>query len=482
MSHPLTPRSRLDDQIRYANAAASFDKTDGIRREREARERAAEEAQLEALYQAHKARELKAKWAAEEEAIVDAIETKKKEASKRALMVQKVSNESAELRALKEKLRAAEVSFERKLQMEEKEMIAEADREYDVAVDVMMERDRVKAVFAEEQAAAAARSRRAKSRLVLEEQIAEKVAMQEEAREAFLAERDAVDAVAAKIRAEDEAEARRKQQKVVDTRAFITEFLAMREDLREKERERLRAEEEKIAAFAAEIIKRQEEAEALKAGKREEADRVLAKLSADKEENDRKRDEMEELINRLYFEEQEEKHRAAMAAKAESAEAAKREMMRANEEQLAIKRRMREEEAAEEEMFRRKMFEKFAEEDRVEQMHATKRRMKMQEHKREVERLAAVKKAMYELQIERELEEQRGRESAEAAEAAMVEEERQRLLRDHAARLKDYLPKGVVASSRDLDLINTISSQMSGMDLGSTRAGTRAAGSRAFEM
>ena len=101
MSHPRTPRSRLDDQIRYANAAASFDKTDGIRREREARERAAEEAQLEALYQAHKARELKAKWAAEEEAIVDAIETKKKEASKRALMVQKVSNESAELRALK---------------------------------------------------------------------------------------------------------------------------------------------------------------------------------------------------------------------------------------------------------------------------------------------------------------------------------------------------------------------------------------------
>ena len=167
---------------------------------------------------------------------MDAIETKKKEASKRALMVQKVSNESAELRALKEKLRAAEVSFERKLQMEEKEMIAEADREYDVAVDVMMERDRVKAVFAEEQAANAARSRRAKSRLVLEEQIAEKVAMQEEAREAFLAERDAVDAVAAKIRAEDEAEARRKQQKVVDTRAFITEFLAMREDLREKER------------------------------------------------------------------------------------------------------------------------------------------------------------------------------------------------------------------------------------------------------
>ena len=64
----------------------------------------------------------------------------------------------------------------------------------------------------------------------------------------------------------------------------------------------------------------------------------------------------------------------------------------------------------------------------------------------------------------------------------MVAYDRQRLLHAHATRLKDYLPKGVVASSLDLDLINTISSQMSGMDLGSTRAGTRAAGSRAFEM
>ena len=60
-----------------------------------------------------------------------------------------------------------------------------------------------------------------------------------------------------------------------------------------------------------------------------------------------------------------------------------------------FKAQRKEQEIAEEEEFRRRMLEKFAEDDRVEQMNAQRRRMKMAEHKREVERLAAVKHAMY---------------------------------------------------------------------------------------
>ena len=47
------------------------------------------------------------------------------------------------------------------------------------------------------------------------------------------------------------------------------------------------------------------------AAKREEADRILERLTKEKEENDRRREEMEELINRLYFEER--KYRLAKA-------------------------------------------------------------------------------------------------------------------------------------------------------------------------
>ena len=45
----------------------------------------------------------------------------------------------------------------------------------------------------------------------------------------------------------------------------------------------------------------------------------------------------------------------------------------------------------------------------------------------------------------------------EAQVAAIVEQERQRMLRDHAARLADFLPKGVLVQPGDLDIIRNAS-------------------------
>lgn len=52
-------------------------------------------------------------------------------------------------------------------------------------------------------------------------------------------------------------------------------------------------------------------------------------------------------------------------------------------------------ERAEEDEFRRQTMERFAEQDRLEQMNAQKRRLKLAEHAREVERLIQEKKQMY---------------------------------------------------------------------------------------
>ncbi len=414
---------------------------------------------------------------------MDALESRKKEASKRQLLVQQVSDNSQELRELKEKLRCAEVNFERSLQMEEAAMLKERDDEYDAAIHSVMEQQRVKAVFEEERAMQAKRKERAASREVLAGQIEEKKAMQEEARAEYLKEREQVDAVARAIQEEDEAERLRKAQKVKDTKAWVAKFLELREDLREQERRRLLEEEAQIARFAAEIERRQKATEGMREAQQAEKDRILEKLGKEKEENDRRRDEMEELINRLYFEEQEEKHRLAAKEKAARRVAMERDVKESNEQQRRIKEAIRVREVEQEQEFRQVMLEKFAEEDRVEQMNAQRRRMKMQEHKREVERLAAVKKAMHEEQMAREEEEAEAILAAEAADAAIVEGERKRLLMEHAARLKDFLPKGVLASGEDLDLINTVSSRLGEMSMtGTSRAGTRAAGSKAFAM
>jgi hypothetical protein len=66
------------------------------------------------------------------------------------------------------------------------------------------------------------------------------------------------------------------------------------------------------------------------------------------------------------------------------------------QEQLKAERKA--EEQRMEEDFKRKLMEKYAEDDRLEQMNAQKRRMKELEHKREVERLWQEKLVIYQAQ------------------------------------------------------------------------------------
>lgn len=62
-------------------------------------------------------------------------------------------------------------------------------------------------------------------------------------------------------------------------------------------------------------------------------------------------------------------------------------MQQSCQEQMAFKEMRKEAEKEEEEAFRKTMMAKFAEDDRIEQMNAQRRRMKQLEHRREVEKL-----------------------------------------------------------------------------------------------
>ena len=84
---------------------------------------------------------------------------------------------------------------------------------------------------------------------------------------------------------------------------------------------------------------------------------------------------------------------------------------------------------------------KFAEDDRIEQMNAAKRRMKQLEHKRAVEQLIEKRKTQFAADRERELDERREEERMENFRKQIIEEERQKLLQEHAMRLLGYLPK-----------------------------------------
>ena len=94
-----------------------------------------------------------------------------------------------------------------------------------------------------------------------------------------------------------------------------------------------------------------------------------------------------------------------------------------------------------EDEFKRKLMEKFAEDDRLEQMNAQRRRMREQEHKREIERLWIEKLAIYKAQREAEQAEAEYKKQEEARQRSVVEQEKARLLAEHAAILQQHHPK-----------------------------------------
>lgn len=94
-----------------------------------------------------------------------------------------------------------------------------------------------------------------------------------------------------------------------------------------------------------------------------------------------------------------------------------------------------------EEDFKYKLMQKFAEDERLEQMNAQKRRMKELEHKREIERLWQEKLAVYRAQREIELEEKRREEEEAKRKLLIIEMERERLLREHGQILSQFHPK-----------------------------------------
>ncbi|NP_001397358.1 meiosis-specific nuclear structural protein 1 isoform 2 [Mus musculus] len=130
-----------------------------------------------------------------------------------------------------------------------------------------------------------------------------------------------------------------------------------------------------------------------------------------------------------------------------------REMKQDFEDQMALKELILQAAKEEEETFKKAMLAKFAEDDRIELMNAQKQRMKQLEHKRAVEKLIEERRSQFLADKQRELEELQLQQRRQGCINEIIEEERLRLLKEHAAKLLGYLPKGVFKREDDVDML-----------------------------
>merc|ERR1711988_1597240 len=385
----------------------------------------------------------------QEDRIAAELHRRKIEEFRDEKLVQKIRESSEELRELEEKLKAAYMTKERKAQIQEKQVVAQIRNEEEVKLDMMMEEDRRRGVhmdakehYMRKQAALEAQSQ-------LEEQILEHDHQKELAYQAYLEEKAKVDALVTKIQTEDRSELEAVMRKKSETQGWIQSYLEDRRDWKKQEQEQVRAEEEAIIEYAKKKREEQGAWEAKKQAEQDFKDRMCAEIAAEIRRKEMEREELEDIRETLALEEEEERLRRKEEGERQKREADREMMQAAAEEAKMVKAARLAKEKAEDDAFRAAMLEKFAQEDRLEQMSAQRRRMKQEEHKREVERLMEERRKAYE---ERRLQEAAEREIEERAERfrqEIIERERQRLLEEHLPHLAGNIPKGVLQKEED---------------------------------
>ena len=129
-------------------------------------------------------------------------------------------------------------------------------------------------------------------------------------------------------------------------------------------------EDEMVRRYAQQQQARQDEIQAMKEEAEAIRDGIFQKLAAEEEQRAAEKAFQEQLRNDLYVQESEEAAQAKERAEAEKRVRVREELQAAREYQLRLKAERAEEEKRMEEEFKRKLMEKFAEDDRLEQMNA----------------------------------------------------------------------------------------------------------------
>jgi hypothetical protein len=365
--------------------------------------------------------------------------------------IQKICEEAPELKELEKMLKVAYLNKERSVQYEEKVKLAMREQERIQAIEEEMERDRIRHIQSESNKDQRKRQQYEEQRSVLLKQINERKRLLEEAKIQLERERQMVNEVVNKIQQEDEEEYRIRKEKQIQTAKMVRDFEEQRKRELERSRAEAKAEEDRINSYNRAMEARSEGIEAKKQAKREEDDRILQQIV---EETERKRKEEEEFNNlrdMLWEEELEAKRTQDTYERKMKQHRMKEEMMQANSDIKKFKELQRLKDAENEAKLVVLMKTKFAEDEARERSEDEARRRSKLQHMTLIERQKEERKMLYEQERTNEMRSHQEALDREGYRKQVIQEARKRLLEEHAARLRGFLPSKVFDNHQEYE-------------------------------
>ncbi|KAJ3019748.1 mannosyl-oligosaccharide alpha-1,2-mannosidase [Thoreauomyces humboldtii] len=433
--------SKLHSDAVFRSNLDSDDRVDNKRRLRIQKVRHEEQKTYEELMETARQRIFREQEQRREQIVAEEQERKETERLREEKQRQSIHENSSELRELEKKLNYAYMNKERSLQVQEKvlqDQVARArEAELIAEMNEMLEKQKQQDLEADHQAYL----KSIDYNNALNEQLLEQEARKQEEFEQFLREKAMVDDIVRKIMEEDALDAKLRMEKQDETKQFIEQFIIEREEWRREEAARQIAENKRIEEYARLQRVREEAQKDVKKHRDDERTVIYDKLAAEMAREEREKAELEQLRVDLYQEEQEEASRLRDQELLQTRIRKRLELIDAYRNQMLEKRFRILQEQEQESEFRQKMMDKYAADEKIEQLNAQRRRMKQLEHKRAVDALVEQRRLIFQREQDLAAGEQQREEELERYRQQVVEQERQRLLREHASKLMGFLPK-----------------------------------------
>ena len=355
---------------------------------------------------------------------------------------EKMFKENEEIQEIKASIEYAKLNQVRALQMQQNQMRRIQnlikDTEADEEVLKKLKLDRIRAKEEEEKK----KNERIKAKRLIQQQMKEKEKLREEAQKEYEKDLKDIKNIMDNIKREDLENMKEDQRKKDIARQYMESAYAEKEERKRKAKEEERLQKEKERQYQQNVEKRENDFNDKKAQIQFEKDKIFEKLCQEEAKRQAERDYWENVRNELHTEQENRKAKLQELAEKEKLQRQKEDMIDSAIKQMKLKEENRRKEKEMEEEFKRKLMEKFNDDEKLEMLNKQKRIEKEKEMKEEIERQWKLKLDQYQKQKEHELNELLKKKKEEERKSYLIEQEKKRLIKENEKLLKNYYPIG----------------------------------------
>ena len=355
---------------------------------------------------------------------------------------EKMFNENDEIKEIRASIELAKLNKTRALQMQQNQMkriqnlMKDTEADEEVLRNLKLEREKAK----EEEERK--KNERIKAKHLIQQQIKEKENLRKEAEKEYERDLNDIKNIMENIKREDLENLKEEERKKAIAREYMESAYAEKEERKRKEREEERLQKERERQHQMNVAKRENDYNDKKAQIQSEKDKIFAKLCEEEAKRQAERDYWENLRNELHFEQENKKAKMQELAEKEKLQRQKEDIINSAIKQMKLKEENKRKEKEMEEEFKRKLMEKFNNDEKLEMLNKQKRKEKEKEMKEEIERQWKLKLDQYQKQKDAELNDLLLKKKEEDRKRYLIEQEKKRLIKENEKLLQNYYPTG----------------------------------------